>query len=176
MARPAFSKGFTLLELLVAITVSSILLVIGIPAFMQMIAGNQRSANSADLYSDLAFARAEAISRNLQVGVCPSDDGASCADGGDWRQGWLIYANTDNSTAGAEPDADEAVLASHGEIEGQFSLTASGMTTPILFLPSGRSRSDGRFELCPDDPDLKGRAVEITSTGRPRIANLDCGA
>lgn len=175
MARPALSKGFTLLELLVAITVSSILLVIGIPAFMQMIAGNQRSANSADLYSDLAFARAEAISRNLQVGVCPSDDGASCTDGGDWRHGWLIYANTDNSTAGAEPDADEAVLANHGEIEGQFSLTTSGMTMPILFLPSGRSRSNGRFELCPDDPGIKGRAVEITSTGRPRIANLDCG-
>lgn len=167
-------RGFTLLELLIAIAVSTILLVLGVPSFMRMMAENQIDSTTASLYASLTYARSEAITRNVPVVLCKSSDGANCAASGDYSAGWLVYANLDGSTSGAEPDAGDTVLDSHQALEGDFTLSSDDLPNRVVYRPSGRAAADGAFRLCPGDTAIAGASIEITSTGRPRIGTGQC--
>lgn len=162
------ASGFTLMELLVAIAVSTILLTIGVPSFLRMVAENERVSHTADIYNAFNFARSEAIARNTPVVVCKSTDESTCDSSAEWSAGWLVYANTDGISTGTEPNTNEPILQTHTALE-RFTLTASsGLSNRVTYLPTGRSTNVGEFLLCPEDTDLQGRIIQITSTGRPR--------
>lgn len=59
------SRGFTLVEFMVAITVLSILLTLGVPAFSEFLATRRMQAAADVLYAQALFARSEAIKRNV---------------------------------------------------------------------------------------------------------------
>ncbi len=61
--------GFTLVELLVVITVAAILLVIGVPGFRDFILMQRLKGTNAQLVTDLQFARSEASARGLWARV-----------------------------------------------------------------------------------------------------------
>ncbi len=65
------SRGFTMIELLVVITISAILVATAIPSFQWFIARNRASNASNDLLAALQLARAEAIRRGAPVSVSP---------------------------------------------------------------------------------------------------------
>ena len=167
------TSGFTLLELLVAIAVSTILLTIGIPSFMSMIAQNQRVSHTADVYNAFNFARAEAIARNQPVVMCKSSNQSSCNAAATWADGWLIYANADNSINSFDPANGDQLLRAHDGFK-QFTLTSTTLTDRAVFLPTGRAQVDGELRLCPQSDALEGRSIQITSTGRPRTVTYDC--
>lgn len=166
--------GFTLLELLVAVAVATILLTVGIPSFLHMIAANQRQTNAADVFSALNYARSEAIARNISVVMCPSADEVSCGSGS-WHDGWLVYANLDGSLSGSEPGSNDKVLETHAPLSGDFTLTSNQFPSRVVYLPTGRTADSGRFALCAGDSDVEGRMIEVSSTGRPRTASHACG-
>ncbi|MDO9635827.1 MAG: prepilin-type N-terminal cleavage/methylation domain-containing protein, partial [Thiobacillus sp.] len=56
--RPA---GFTLIELMVTLSVLAILLTIGIPSLQMFIQNSRLQSQSASLMGDLNYARAEAV-------------------------------------------------------------------------------------------------------------------
>ena len=58
-------SGFTLIELIITILVMSILLGIGIPSYLQFKEDNTLQGAAQALYSDIQFARSEAIKRNV---------------------------------------------------------------------------------------------------------------
>jgi type IV fimbrial biogenesis protein FimT len=85
-------NGFSLVELMVTITVAAILLAIALPSFRNVIHRNQVTAASNDVLASLAYARSEAIGRGQMVSMCPSSDGATCtAAGQDFAPGWMVY-------------------------------------------------------------------------------------
>lgn len=169
------ARGFTLLELMVAVTVATILLTIGVPSFFRMISENQRLTNSADVFGALNYARSESIARNNEVVMCPSADEAICGADAAWHEGWIIYVNLDRATGGTEPDSGETLIRTHGPLSGDFNLTSDEFPDRVIYLPSGRPADSGRFRLCPGGSGSEGRAIEVTSTGRPRTASLTCG-
>lgn len=84
-------RGFTLIELMVTITVLAVLLGIGIPSFRSMIENNRIAAASNDLVSALQLARSEAIKRGIPVVLCASSDQSSCSTATSpvWINGWV---------------------------------------------------------------------------------------
>ncbi len=58
-------SGFTLIELIITILVMTILLGIGVPSYMQFREDNAVLGAGQALYSDIQFARSEAIKRNV---------------------------------------------------------------------------------------------------------------
>lgn len=56
--------GFTLIELIITILVMTILLGIGVPSYIQFKENNTLQGAAQALYSDIQFARSEAIKRN----------------------------------------------------------------------------------------------------------------
>lgn len=63
------NRGFTLVELMVTVAVLAILLTIGIPAFQNILDKRRLTGAAEQLYSDLQYARTEAIKRNTNVFV-----------------------------------------------------------------------------------------------------------
>ena len=68
MNRPA--KGFTLIELMIALLVLTILASVGIPAFQRLVADNRVSSQANATLAALHFARSEALKRRTEVSVC----------------------------------------------------------------------------------------------------------
>jgi type IV fimbrial biogenesis protein FimT len=62
-------RGFTIIELIVAIAVLAILLTIGVPSIQQLIKNNRVTAQTNELVSMINFARNESIRRNDTVTV-----------------------------------------------------------------------------------------------------------
>ncbi|HOY22018.1 MAG TPA: GspH/FimT family pseudopilin [Cellvibrio sp.] len=87
-------KAFTLIELLITITVLFIVLTIGLPNLTGQIASNRSSALSSEMLVAVNFARDEAIHRSARISICPSIDGASCASATDWNKGWIVFLDT----------------------------------------------------------------------------------
>lgn len=67
--RLRFGRGFTLVELLVVVAVSVVLLAISIPSFRNLIVEQRLQSVTAQVATDLQFARAEAAARNMPVYV-----------------------------------------------------------------------------------------------------------
>lgn len=175
------NRGFTVLELLVAISVAVILLTIGIPSFMQIIAENRRVSYTADVFNTLNFARSEAISRNLSVIVCKSADGERCSPSGAWSDGWLVYANLEGDLGeddfgNGEPDAGDVHLLSNQGLKG-YTMTSPDYDSHVQYIPAGRAAPAGQFELCPANGKIEGRIVRINAAGRattPTASTPDC--
>jgi len=72
---PTRSRGFTLTELMVKVTIAAILLAIGIPSFRSFILGQRVKTASFDTVYTLTLARSEAIKRNSDVVITPASGG-----------------------------------------------------------------------------------------------------
>jgi type IV fimbrial biogenesis protein FimT len=69
LERGAVERGFTLIEVMISITVLGIILMIGLPSFASWLQNQQLRAASEGLLNGLQTARAEAIRRNLLVQI-----------------------------------------------------------------------------------------------------------
>jgi type IV fimbrial biogenesis protein FimT len=76
------ARGFTLVELLVTISIAAILLTLAVPSFGTLILNQQVRVSAGDLQTTLFYARSEAIKRAADVSVVPI--------GGDWKNGWSV--------------------------------------------------------------------------------------
>jgi type IV fimbrial biogenesis protein FimT len=116
---PRVVLGFTLVELLVTLTIVAILLAVGAPSLTQMVQRQAVASAMQALASDLRFARSEALKRGTQVELCGSSITTTTSGTGstatstttysclaapigngraDWvSNGWLIRDTTNNS-------------------------------------------------------------------------------
>ncbi len=149
--------GFTLVEILVAVVVLSIVLGIGIPQFNGIIHSNRVSGASTNLHSMLQLTRSEAVKRAKTVSLCPSsgrDASATCADSTDWTLGWLIV-DADGEVIRIEGDLNDSISVSQstavktfdfnsvGALDGGaknlFTLASGGRSKFVCTLVSGKS-------------------------------------
>lgn len=92
--RPDTMSGFTLIELMFALTVASILLVVAVPAFRSVTANNRLTTQANDVVAAINLARSEAIKRNTTITFCRADaeDDDECAgEGGQEWAFWLVH-------------------------------------------------------------------------------------
>ncbi|MCU7891037.1 MAG: GspH/FimT family pseudopilin [Candidatus Thiodiazotropha sp. (ex Ustalcina ferruginea)] len=68
-------KGFTLIELMIAIVIGAILLTIGIPGFLNMVQRNAVTTTSNELLASLLLARSEAVRQELNTTFTLEADG-----------------------------------------------------------------------------------------------------
>src|SRR5258708_25826780 len=78
------SLGFTLIELVVTLTVLAILATVALPSYQNFVLTQRVRGASYDLMTSLVFARSEAIKRNASVSMTQAAGG--------WAQGWTVSA------------------------------------------------------------------------------------
>lgn len=161
-------NGFTLIELMITITIAAILLTIAIPGFQGLINSNRITTQTNELITDLMVAKSEAVRRGVRVAVCISNATAStaatdCNSAGAWGDGWIAFTDLNGD---GTVDAGETILKVHEALPAGMTLvTATFATLAVLtYLPSGIVSSAGTFTLC--KPSYSGRIVAISTTGR----------
>lgn len=87
-------KGFTLIELMVTLTVLGVVLAWAIPSFSTILSNNRLETATNELHGALQLARSEAVKRREGVQLCALVDGDvdGCATDADWSEGWLMVA------------------------------------------------------------------------------------
>ena len=159
-------SGYSLYELLITISVASIILALGTPYLGALAARNRLHVEINALFHAIHLARKESIMRREVVSLCPSADGQQCQPGRDWSMGWIMFNNRDRD----EPphvDAGEPVLQIH-RVSSAVQLAANrrGFTLRATFLRA----TNGTFVACDRHARTPARALVISYTGRPRIA------
>lgn len=77
-------RGFTLIELMVSLSILAILVMIGLPSFNDLVLSTRVKNAASDIYASLILARSESIKRGSNVTVTPV--------GGSWVNGWQVAA------------------------------------------------------------------------------------
>lgn len=164
--RGANPRGFTLIELMVAIFILAVLLGIGVPSFRDSAVGSRVSSYANDLVASVQLARSEAIKRNATVTVCASSDGANCEDDGGWEVGWIVAA------------ADGTVLQRQGALNEDYRVTEATEVTQID-LPATIIRDPPTtlsFTVCRREPVGKQeRIVTVSPTGGTSVRRTTAG-
>ncbi|MDD5388418.1 MAG: GspH/FimT family pseudopilin [Gallionellaceae bacterium] len=181
----SLQRGLSLIELLVTMSIAVILLTIGVPSFIDMMAANTASSYANDLLADLNYARSEAITRGSRVVVCKGMSGVNCS-AGSWSDGWRVFEDCDGvdtppkMEAGKCPDRDgnggaddEIPLRVHAALSNGWTLNANNFSNFISFWPDGRANTNGTFVFCKDGAIKSGNqsrssAITINRTGRAR--------
>ncbi len=96
-------KGFTLLEILIAVAIFLLIITIASVSYRSFTDDTNSRAASSDLHSSLVLARIEAIKRGGWVRVCGSDNGDDCNSG--FGEGWIVYHDKNNDGVFDNQDA-----------------------------------------------------------------------
>jgi type IV fimbrial biogenesis protein FimT len=130
----ARSAGFTLLELVITMSIAAILLTIAVPSFRYVTNSNRIAGEVNGLLGDLQFARAEAIKEGRTVTVCVSTDGQSCANSTTWQSGWIVFS--DPTDVGVV-DPGETILRWQKTFSSSDTFLASNNVAAITFNREG---------------------------------------
>ena len=174
-------SGFTLIELMVTLSVAVILITVGIPSYQDIVRNNRVTAISNEMLTALYFARSEAIKRGISVSVCRSnDDQTACA--ADWADGFIVFADNDGS--GTFTDDGDANLC---EVDGDNDLTedcllrawdapkgSPTITGPnfVRYTGSGNATSAANFTISlPDSGVGQSRSLNVSLVGRADVTS-----
>jgi type IV fimbrial biogenesis protein FimT len=161
-------RGFTLLELVVAVAIVGAMLAVALPSFSQMRRHAQVRTTNHLLTASLASARVAAISFNVPVGVCAADARPICRTDGVWDEGWLVFRDPKRL---GHPESIGSVITHVGpeQTAGGPRVRSSRHRSSIRFLPDGRSSgSNLSVQVCPLDPGVRGISVIVSNGGRVR--------
>lgn len=102
-------RGFTFVELMVAVSIAAILVVLAAPNLRDLMVKNQFSSIGNEFNGSIMRARNEAVSRNTCVTMCISADTdqdiPSCSTtSNNWQVGWIVFLNPTCTPTPAGPD------------------------------------------------------------------------
>jgi len=161
------SKGLTLIELMIALSVTAILVTIGLPAMAGLVAESRITAKSNLLMAHVQFARHSAITLRTQVVACPSHDQLRCSGDNRWDQGWIVFIDRNNN---GEPEAADDVLRVIAP-EPQLLMHSAGRTR-VRFQPTGGAFGTNlTIRVCDPSGRARPRAVIVSNPGRARVSN-----
>ena len=153
LARCNKGLGFTLIELIIVITILGILTTVALPAFTGFIADQRIKTASFDVVATLMLARSEAIKRNTNVTVTPV--------GSQWDNGWSVTATTGGATTTISQQA------------AYKNLTIDGPAN-VTYNTGGRlATSASTIEIRNSDSSSV-RCISIDLSGRPNSKKVAC--
>ena len=156
-------RGFTVVEMMVALAILSVLLCIAVPSFRNAGLPSQLRAVANGLVAATQIARSEAIKRNTTVQLCVSADGATCGTG-NWRQGWIVISGT-------------TVLHSEPAAPTGYRVTPVGGSVALSFDATGLGATPDSFTVCRQTPQAgaQERVVTVTAAGRASVTTTTTG-
>jgi len=141
-------RGFTVVEMLMTVTLLAVLVALGAPNLRNLMISQKVKTAASDLHLSLSLARSEAIKRNAAVDIVP----VSTAD---WSQGWSVKAGT-------------SVLMTQDPYKN---VAFTGPAANVTYVGTGRMTGTAVlfFIHSTDAPAIAARCVQIEPSGRPSV-------
>ncbi len=177
IAIPKKQCGFSLIELIVALSIIAILMTTAVPSFFAMIQRDQLTTQANDFISTLSFARAEAASRGTRIVVCKSAaPHSTCAGAGSWEQGWVVFTDINGDdlyTVAA--DGANGILRIHEALGGNTTLRGDSNIGDSIAFQGGTGFAATpqlrTLSLCDSNAVVaNGRDILLLPIGQARVA------
>ena len=190
------ATGLTIIELMMAIVILGVIVALGAPAMNDFVIQSRMTSQANELLADISYARNEAATRGVRIGLCASTNAniaaATCSgSAGDWAAGRMVFVDsTPNGQRDTASGSTELLLKVAPTLTGSSTLviTQTGSSTPpgsFQFRPyggitdasvtgPGGSIAALSFKLCPNTAGKQGRTIDIAVTGRPTVSKVSC--
>ncbi len=161
-------SGFTLIELIITIALTSILLAIGVPSFQTLTQNSRMTTVVNTIIAHLNLARSEAIKRKTKIIMCPSSDGLDCTDTMIWDEQIIMF--TDNNKNG-HLDPGENLIRHMNAQSKSIRITTTVGRKKAVYDASGFSMGNNvTFTFCDMTEKIDPKAVIVSNSGRARIS------
>jgi type IV fimbrial biogenesis protein FimT len=151
-------RGFTVIELMVTLSVLAILAAIAVPSFSSFTANQRLRAASFDLRTDLLLARSEALKRNQNVTI-------QRRQAAGWQTGWVVFVDASGQELRTRNDLGAGVTVNIPA--NAITFDGSGrVTSPAGAVQIGLAASGGSAEFA--------RCLVLTPNGMPRSYAETC--
>jgi len=148
----ARAKGFTLIEVLIAVAVAAILVSLAAPSFVRLIADQRAKSAATDLVTALNVTRSEAIKHNQNVTLQPKS--------GDWANGWQVK----------DPDGGADLLDANAT-----GVPVTGGPGSVIYNSGGRlAGAVAAPTFLIGESGMPQRCLSIDLSGRPHIKASAC--
>lgn len=156
---PRRTAGFSLVELMVTLSISAVILSIAAPSFNELMARSRMTDVSRDLSDRIAIAMNTSESRPTTI--CVSTNGTTCSASANWHQGYIVF--TDDGAIGTIDGSDEV-------LERAMPATG-GVTITSSMEIGGEAYSTGRIHFVERAPQADGalRFTVCKSEREPRL-------
>lgn len=162
------SPGLTLLELLTAVAIISIMVGLGIPSIKIFYDKHLLHTHTNEIVFDLHIARSEAIKNRTETTLCKSSELAACDNKREWHEGWIIFSDTNKNK---QFDGDEILIRYRPPSHPSITINYSGFRggNRVSYSPLGTpSTFNGSFKIKNSTQENK---VVISRVGRIRTEN-----
>lgn len=144
------NRGFTLIELMIAVSLLAVLVALAAPAMGDFIVRQRVASQAGELALAMAMARSEAIKSAASVSVIPRT-----ATAAGWSNGWCVAPSS-------AADCDDASVLRQFSTRNTVTVASAALATPfrITFLRDGtRGVAAGR-------PRFKVSSAQLPATGQ----------
>ena len=159
-------SGFTIIEFVISVAVCTVLILLAGPSISGMLQQRQVKETSADIFHSLTVAQIEAARRHSTVRLCPSSDGMSCRNDGDWNKGWMVFADGNGNNKpdrieiieSFDPPNNQIQIKANGAFAGEIAFTLAGIV-------ASNNATTGAFTICPAKAGADSRVVMLDQDG-----------
>lgn len=165
------NKGFTLVELMTTLVVSTTLISIAVPNFNSLYDHYRADSAIRNIQQTLQLARNSAISYGVRVTICPVIEN-QCNE--DWKLGLTVFTDSGERNT---IDGTDLIISQSSPFEEKDTVVYN--RAAIRFQPDGlASGTNGTLKYCPTTPESQySKAVIINQAGRVRFSkekNISC--
>ncbi len=186
------TTGFTLVELMIVVAISSILLTLAVPSLRSMVQRNQVDIVAQELSAALFYVRSEAVKLKMDVIMCVSNaDGSDCesdAQKYNYANGWIIYMDCDDDgnydqlvrtcdLNGDGTNETTELLRVHENLDTNLTVTGNGnYVAEIGYMMNGRVKGVGGSLtvdlLSINQGNVSTKKVVVANSGRIRTTTV----
>jgi type IV fimbrial biogenesis protein FimT len=162
-ATPVCAEGFSLIELMVVLSIAALLLTVAVPSMASFFTENRLTSSAGALVTATNVARSEAVKRGpgKRVTLKPNN-------GSDWATGWTVFVDTssDPSTVTVPSMNSTDTLAYFAPVPSAMTVTDTATTplTYISFVASGEAQTK--------DGDFITMSLQFALNGKSRCVNI----
>lgn len=167
-----YYSGFTLINLLISLTITSILAFKGVPSLQKLINNSQATNQYNQLFTLIQFTRIQAVNYHSQAILCPTINQTDCIN--NWSQELMVFIDTNNDEIRND---NEILLRIKPPLKQNEAIhwRASGSLRYLRFKADGSTgNQNGRLSYCLNEAeDIVARQIIMYRSGRARRGSIE---